>query len=129
MANPTDYELGSTLGGVATLDSLSIPNPESQFTDSSQIVKLANGTERNLGAPSASWHYGFLSQAQWDSLKTICTGTSTSIFFSTLNNSGDFVRYSGIARLPEQYVLRGPTSDLRYIDITISFTYLVDQST
>jgi hypothetical protein len=127
MTAPTDYELGTTLVGVATLASLSIPNPESEFVDYSSTVKLASGITRGLGSQMATWHYGYLTQDQYDALTTIMTDISTSVYFSTLTNTGDFARYSGIARLPERYVLRGPVSKLRYIDVTIQFTMLVVQ--
>lgn len=122
MPSPTTYEIGTTssttaLGSLTTF----VPDPESQFDEFSEKVILQNGTVRGLGLPKATWHYGFLTAAQYDQLRTFQTNASASVYISTMINDGTFVKYSAVMVMPTQYTIRAN----RYIDITIEFTNLV----
>lgn len=93
MANPavdTDFKIGTTSGGKVTLASLSIPNPHPVWKDAVSKVKLGNNAARYLGAPVLEWHWGFLTAAQRDTLRTYCTGASADVFITTptTNKSG-----------------------------------------
>ena len=116
------YKLGltSTSGGFHLLSVLAI-DPESQFKDYSTIVKLANGKQKGLGYPVATWHYGYLTEEQWTTLKSYCTAVSNDVYIATMNNNGDYVVYSAVMNMPDQYIVRAT----RYIDITITFTNLI----
>ena len=116
------YKLGltSTSGGFQLLSVLAI-DPESQFKDYSTIVKLANGKQKGLGYPVATWHYGYLTEEQWTTLKSYCTAVSSDVYIATMNNNGDYVVYSAVMNMPDQYIVRAT----RYIDITITFTNLI----
>jgi len=121
MPAPTTYEIGAALGSVATLSSRLIPDPESNFTEYSETVVLGSGLVRGLGFPSATWHYGFTSHAQWVLLKAFITGISTSVCIATMKNDGTFLRYNCVMELPPTYILR----NTRDLDFTINFTFLV----
>lgn len=126
MTAPTGYEIGTTLGGIALLSSLSpkVTDPESNFSDYQNTVTLGNGVIRGMGYPSATWHYGFLQSAEYDKLKTFCGGISAEMYIATVNNDGDFKRYLGVMIMPTTFVIRNG----RYMDVTINFTHLVLQS-
>lgn len=117
------YELGATLGGIATLSSLNIPDPESNFTEYPVRRTLGNGLVRGYGNPTAEWHYGFLTAAQYDALRAFCAGAGAAVFISTMTNDRDFVTYSANMELPERYINRVRA----YTDITIKFTNLIAQ--
>ena len=122
MTAPIGYELGAALGSIATLPSLLIPDPESEFIDYGASEKLADGTLRALGFPQASWHYGYLTAKQYDALKAFVTLANAVVCIATMNNDRDFVRYDCMMVLPEKFVIR----DTRYVDITITFNRLVE---
>ena len=117
------YKLGatSTSGSFKLLSVLLIPNPESQFHDSAERVRLGNGLTRGIGLPTATWHYGWLSAAQWKALKAFCTSESANVFIATMKNDGTYVEYSAVMVMPETYVVRAT----RYIDLSIEFNNLV----
>ena len=116
------YKLGltSTTGGFQLLSVLAV-DPESQFKDYSTLIKLANGKQKGLGYPVATWHYGYLTEEQWTTLKSYCTAISNDVYIATMNNAGDYVVYSAVMNMPDQYVIRAT----RYIDITITFTNII----
>lgn len=129
MTLPTTFEIGSTLGSIATLVSLGAIEPEAQFIDYPDSIKLADGTLRGRGFPQASWHYGYLTPAQYDALRAFVTLASSEIFIATLNNNREFARYSGVMVIPDRFVIRNTNSETRgsYVDVTIEFNRLVEQ--
>jgi hypothetical protein len=123
MTTAQSYKLGatSTTGSFKLLSVLNIVDPESQFTDNSTRVTLQNGLVKGLGFPIASWHFAYLTQAQWNALVAFCATASANVFIATMTNSGTFIEYSATMVMPETYVIRAT----RYIDLNIEFTNLV----
>lgn len=121
----TDYELGTVIESMTTLADLGIPNPESTFIESSSRMTQANGITRNVGFPVVEWHYGYLTQAQYQNLIAVVTSPSMNIYFSSLANDGEYYTYSGVITLPESFNMRGPYDKFRYVDITIRFTNVI----
>ena len=125
MTTPTTYEIGAALGSIATLISLGAIEPDSQFSDYSDTVKLGSGLVRGMGLPTATWHYGYLYQAQYDALRALCPTAGAVVCIATLNNDMDYVRYDCNMEMPTQYVIRSPEGKKVYVDVTITFTNLV----
>lgn len=123
MTTASSYKFGatSTTGSFKLLSVLSIPNPESQFKNYSDSVKLGNGTTRGIGYPTATWHFGYLTAAQWTALTAFCTQASANVFIATMKNDGTYVEYSAVMVMPETYVVRAT----RYIDVTVELNNLV----
>ena len=123
MTAPTTYEIGTTLGGMLALSALSTPilDPSADFIEYPEPVILGNGTIRGVGLPQANWHYGFITETQYDKFRVFCTGASTEIFIATIKNDGSYLRYTAVMIMPETYVIRAT----RYIDVLIRFTNLV----
>ena len=121
MTAPTTFEIGAALGSVATLLSRGIPDPEANFTDFTETVVLGSGLVRGLGFPLASWHWGFMTNAQWDLLRAFVTGASTSVCVATMKNDGSFLRYNCVLEMPITYVIRAT----RVVDFTVNLTNLV----
>lgn len=119
----SSYKIGSgtTTGNFFLLSTVAI-EPESQFKEGATSVKLADGSTRWLGYPVATWHYGYLTQAQWDALKAYCTEASASVYIATMDNNGDYIVYSAIMNMPDEYTIRAT----RYMDVTIQFSHLVE---
>jgi hypothetical protein len=118
------YMLGatSTSGSFKLLSVLAIPDPESDFQNTSDRVRLGSGITRGMGLPVAEWHYGYLTHAQWTALVAFCTSESANVFIATMKNDGTFVEYSAVMVMPEKYVVRAT----RYVDVTITFENLVE---
>lgn len=123
MAAPTNYEIGSTLGGMADMITAGIIYPQAEYNEGVDTVTLGSGQLRRLGLPFATWTFGYLTQAQYDALRAFCTGASAAVFIATINNDNEFVRYAGIMQMPERYTIR----DSKYIDMEVIISHLVEQ--
>lgn len=123
----TDFQIGTTLGGIANLSALSTPvtNPKAEFTEYADTVRLGSGKLFGKGFPQATWYYGFLPEDEYDQLRTFCPGASADVFIATLTNSNSYTVYSAIMSMPLTYQIRAG----RYVDVEIKFTHLVDQTT
>lgn len=90
------YQIGTTLVGLATLDSLDIPDPKSEFAHFTEYVPLVSGGVRGVGSPVAIWRWGYLTQAQRDALRVFCTGASAEVYIETreTDSSDVFDQYS-----------------------------------
>ena len=86
MALANAYQIGTTLGALATLKSIGIPDPKSSYKPYADVIVLGNGANRGVGLPVAIWHWGYLTRAQRDLLRAFCTGASATIFIETRTN-------------------------------------------
>lgn len=94
---PTNYSISSSGSDVTDLASLAtpIPYPKGFFQLYSQMIPLADGTTRGGGWPVASWHWGVLSRAQRDQLRTLLPNSSGScwIYTRTMDNADAYSLY------------------------------------
>lgn len=123
----TDFQIGSTLGGILNLSALStaVTNPKAEFIEFSETAVLGNGRLFGVGFPQATWYYGFLPEAEYDMLRSFCPGASADVFIATLTNNNSYTIYSAVMSMPLTYQIRAG----RYVDVEIKFTQLVDQTT
>ncbi len=126
MTAATTFEIGATLGSMATLVSRQAIEPKATFTDYSNIVKLGSGLVKGLGFPQAEWYYEYITQTQYDVFRTFCPTVGASVFIATLTNDMAYVRYTALMEMPTQFVLRSPEGRKVYQDITIKFSNLVE---
>lgn len=124
------YEIGLTIEEMVNVESLvtGFPAPKSKFYPFSSYVTLANKTKRGRGNPIAEWRWGiiknFTSNGMRDSLKTYCTGSSSSVIIRTKTNESldsQYLYYTCIMNWPEEE----PRESFRRIDFVIRFTNLV----
>lgn len=118
------YAIGSTLGGLATVTGLGLPNPKSSYRPYSELLALGSGGYRGAGLPSAAWNFGYLTQAQRDALRAYCTGASASVYIETrkVDNSDAFDQFSAIMRWPEEE----ERDNFYRLDFTVEFHHLVE---
>jgi hypothetical protein len=83
MATQTKFRIGTTSGGMVTLESLGIPDPKWDYQSYAQAVPLGSGLVRGLGGATARWRWAVLSQADRNSLRTYCTGASAAVYIET----------------------------------------------
>lgn len=118
------YSIGTT-SSMTDLMSLATPvaYPKSTFKPYTEVVALASGGNRGVGAPVVEWRWGYLTQAQRTMLRTYCAGASATVYISTRANdtSDAFVTYTGKVNWP----LEESRDAFRRIDFVLTFTNLV----
>lgn len=111
------------------LESLATPviPPASTFSPSASVVTLADGSEREIGSPVATWKWGFLKQAQRDMLRTFCPGASATVYIRTYTKD--------LAQAPKYYqaVMHWPTTSeesfaTKRLDFVIKFDQMLLQA-
>ncbi len=119
-----EHKIGSTLETPTLLPELTTPvtYPFSASAPSVGSVTLGDGTERAIGSPIAQWHWGFLTSAQRDMLKTFCPGKSAEVYIRTFKPDGTYANYSCIMVWPQNEMRQAG----RVIDINIDFRQLVE---
>jgi hypothetical protein len=76
--------------------------PASDFQAYSKPTPLANGTVRGLGWSLASWRWGWLTAAQRNALKALCSGASVETFIKTRNDANALAVYKCVMVWPER---------------------------
>ena len=119
-----EYKIATALIDLALLSELTtpVPWPFASVTPSVGSITLGDGTERAIGSPLAAWHWGFLTSAQRDQLKTFCPGKSAAVYIRTILPDGSFADYSAIMVWPQNEMRQAG----RVIDITVEFRQLVE---
>lgn len=138
MSNPAvnaDFQIATQAGGEAalvTLASLGIPKPRPIYKNGVTSVDLGDNSSRIMGAPQVMWGWGFLSQAQRDTLRTFCTGASAPVYIvtPTIDNEGSVPNVSKtfLAQMiwPSPNTPEGPQAGRR-LEFVILFRQLVEQ--
>lgn len=120
-----EFKIGVDVAGLATLDSLGIRIPMDEFVQYAEQRDLSGGNVIGLGLPQCTWHWGVISQAEYEVLRAYCPSPaqSASIAIRTRNEENDWANYLGIMKLP----LRKNFTAGRLLDFSILFTGLVVQ--
>jgi hypothetical protein len=85
------------------VETLGLKAPKSTFKPATTSIDLGNGLARNMGRPVTSWLWGFLTQAQRNTLRAFCTGKSARVYINTRANdaSDSYITYDAIALWPD----------------------------
>ena len=92
MTTYTDFMIGTSLGGMTALKSLTTPvsNPLATFTPYSKPLDLGDGSVRGGGWIACTWDWqDIISAAERHSLRTFCTGASAHVYIATRVNDQD----------------------------------------
>lgn len=107
------------------LESLPTPvvPPKSTYTPYSDVIELADGSKRGVGAPVATWHWGFIPRLMRDQLRTFCTGASASVYIRTYTKDvAGAIKYFQCQMIwPSN---EEETDNTKAIDLTIEFRQL-----
>jgi hypothetical protein len=95
--------------------------PEWSFLPYTREDVLGNGTIRGSGYPMAEWHFGYLTQTDYDALRVYCTGKSASVYVVTKTNANTYGTYSATLVWPDSIQWQNGKA----IDITAKFIKLV----
>jgi hypothetical protein len=68
----SDFKIGTTSGGITSLDALTTPCPDPQweFHEYKKNVRLGDGSMRGLGPQSAMWNFPMIEDEQIAQLET-----------------------------------------------------------
>lgn len=97
MPSASDFKIGTQAGGtggMVTLKSLGIPAPLADFLEASQEDLLGDATIQPNGWSESEWHWGYLTQAQYEALRNFREGKTTSVYTRDRkqgNEYGDFL--------------------------------------
>lgn len=91
----SNFKIGTTSGGITSLDSLSTPieDPKSSFMPYARTVNLGSGGQRGTGSPVVVWEFALLELEQRNQLKSFCTGASANVYIRTKLNDDTFAVY------------------------------------
>lgn len=120
------FEIGTTYGGMANVESLATPlyPPLSTWDDGPFPIELASGGVRSGGWTFVTWHWDFLTQDQWTQLQTFCSGRSADVYIKTKKDDETYQVYTAIMVRPS-----GPKRrSSKVLDITVEFRNCVEYS-
>ena len=120
------YKIGANHAGLANLEDLSptpIPAPKHSLLEYSKPTLLGDTSVRALGWRRTTWHWDFLTQAQYSVLKAYCTGLSAFVNINTRKNDGSYQEYTATMIWPanEPEYVNG-----KLLNIDIEFRALVE---
>ena len=119
------YKAGTTLGGLVTLTSLSIPVPLATAPAFSRIEETADGLWAQRGWLTCDWKWTFLTDAQYTALRAKFSNQSGTIHISTFNDSLGWRSYACVYRFQE----KPPDVDAtRHIGIAVNFVNMIDET-
>jgi hypothetical protein len=94
-----------------------IPEPAWTYDDHLDEIELGNGYVRAVGWIQASWHWGYLTTAQYAQLKVFCPTKSSRIYFASKTNTGGYDDFIGTAVMPQSLDIHNG----KMIDVTVNF--------
>ncbi len=80
-----EFKIGTTLGGMTALESLAtpVPLPQHDYLPFARVHNKGNGGTRGVGSPVTTWTFQILSLAEYNQLRTFCTGASALVYIRT----------------------------------------------
>jgi hypothetical protein len=121
------YKLGTAYGNMVNLESMSppVPAPKHSLIIYSKPTNLGDATVKGLGWRTTTWHWDFLTQAQYTQLRTYCSGLSANVYVNTKVNAGTYQTYTAVMVWPATEPEYNAT---RLLDITVEFRALAEAS-
>lgn len=130
-----EFKIGTTLGGLALLDTLFAPggsvfDPDWSFQDFATSRELADGTVKGQGFPVAIWRWNHLSEDNRAVLRALIPGLSALLYIRTPTNEIDI--YGDIVWENFQAVARWTPEDedkaaRETLGLVLTFTHLIEQ--
>jgi hypothetical protein len=121
------YKLGTTYGNMTNLESMSPPvsAPHHTLIIYSKPITVGDANVKGLGWKTTTWHWDYLTQAEYTQLRTYCTGLSANVYINTKKNDGSYQAYTAVMIWPPE---EPEFNAGKLLDITIEFRALVEAS-
>ncbi|HMW87550.1 MAG TPA: hypothetical protein PKD65_16115 [Nitrospira sp.] len=118
-----EYKIGTDLLDLTLLSELDPPihAPYCDPAPAVGAITLGDGSERYIGLPIVTWHWGFLTAAQRDVLKTYCPEKSAEIAIRSLQQDGTYADFTCIMIWPQREVRQAG----RILDFNLEFRQMV----
>lgn len=133
MTNRYLFMIGTTMTGgadpITNLEELTTPitPPKSTFSQYASVVELADGSKRGVGAPVATWHWGFLSREMRDQLRHFCTEVSSVVYIRTYTKDNAGAPKYFLCQM--SWPVTGEETDAtKAIDFTVEFKQMEQQA-
>lgn len=128
MPSPSDFKIGTFAGGVGglvTLQSLSIPAPLADFLEFSREDSAGDSTIQGNGWSTSEWHWGYLTKAQYDALAAYRTAgkLTTTVYTRDRKRANTYANFLVNMVWPE----RENWQNNCVIDFSIRFIAMVEQ--
>ena len=114
----------SGVSGLLPLSALGVTWPADNPSPYSLELPLGDGGVRGLGWATTQWHWGFITLAQWNTLRAYCPGKSADVVIRTydIDDKQSWTNYSGKMIWPTGGMFTAQTM----LDFTILFQALVE---
>jgi len=123
------FAIGTTLGNITNLESLTVPivPPKPTYSPYTSVVDLGDGSVFGKGSPIASWHWDFLPRTMREQLRQYCTGASSNVYIYTYtkDNSGELKLFYATMIWP---VTSEEVQTAKAMDFTIQFKHMIASS-
>ena len=123
MTEEYEYQimLGATPETMVNLESLGMPAPKVEYQPYVEAIELGDGSIRGWGLPIAVLRWGFLPQADRDTLRTYCTGASAEVYvrLNTTDSADEWRTF--------QAIMVWPTAEVRDAARRLNFDLLFKQ--
>jgi len=95
---------GGALVQFTNIEDLGIVAPKSSYKPWQKSERIGTGASRGYGAPSAVWHWGYLTVVQRNALRVFCPGKSAAVYVQTRENddSDAYLKFSGFMFWPDE---------------------------
>jgi len=126
MPSPSDFKIGASAGGVGgmvTLKSLGIPAPLADFLESSREDMAGDAKIQGNGWSESEWHWGYLTQAQYNALSAYRTAKTTEVYTSDRKRGNTYADFLSNMVWPE----RENWQNNCVIDFSLRFIAMVEQ--
>jgi hypothetical protein len=119
------YKIATTYAGLTNLeDIVGLQSaPHHSLIEYSQPTTVGDAAVKSLGWRMTTWHWDFLTQAQYTALKTFCAALSASVYIQTKKNDGTYQIYTAIMHWPTK---EPEYESGRLLDITVEFVALAE---
>ena len=126
MPSASDFKIGTFAGGtggLVTLASLDIPAPLADFLEFSQEDIAGDATVQGNGWSESEWHWGYLTEAQYDALAGYRTAKTTQVYTRDRKRANTYANFLVNMIWPE----RENWQNNCVVDFSIRFISMIEQ--
>lgn len=116
-----EFKLGTSAGSMELLSDLNVFWPFWEYEPFSAAQQGGDGLVKGGGWATATWHWGFLTYAQYQVLRTYCTGKSATWYVRTPKTTYDYLNVEVKVEWPDNerwHQGRVLDFELKFTDLT-----------
>lgn len=98
-----NFEIGTSLGSMANIETV-VTNPPFQdtYVTGRLVLDQADGLVSAHGWDETAWRWGFITQTDYNALKTYCPNKSAELFVRVRGGTGAFVYCKAVMIWPQE---------------------------